>query len=133
MSWSIEEHIGEGRPWPAQVVVYRGETSECLAYVSGEVADRLKAENIKLRTQLADVTESMGRVEERCAKLRKLVRDLRMAYIGALNECEGMEAGLIWEYCDVVENELVRSHARFETDRHRFDVTMQELGIEVGE
>lgn len=32
----------------------------------------LEAENAKLRTQLADVTVSMGRVEERCAKLRKL-------------------------------------------------------------
>ena len=49
MSWSIEEHIGECRPFPAQVVVYKGETDECLAYVSGEVADRLKAENAKLR------------------------------------------------------------------------------------
>ena len=49
MSWSIEEHIGECRPWPTQVVVYRGETDECLAYVSGEVADQLKAENEKLR------------------------------------------------------------------------------------
>ena len=49
MSWSIEEHIGECRPWPAQVVIYRGETDECLAYVSGEVADQLKAENAKLR------------------------------------------------------------------------------------
>ena len=37
--------------------------------------DQLKAENAKLRQQLADVTESMGRVEERCAKLRELVRD----------------------------------------------------------
>ena len=49
MSWSIEEHIGACRPFPAQVVVYKGETDECLAYVSGEVADRLKAENAKLR------------------------------------------------------------------------------------
>ena len=32
--------------------------------------ERLEAENAKLRTQLADVTASMGRVEERCAKLR---------------------------------------------------------------
>lgn len=34
----------------------------------------LQDENAKLRTQLADVTESVGRVEERCAKLRELVR-----------------------------------------------------------
>ena len=33
----------------------------------------LLAENAKLRQQLADVTESMGRVEERCAKLRELI------------------------------------------------------------
>lgn len=32
---------------------------------------RLEVENAVLRQQLADVTESMGRVEERCAKLRK--------------------------------------------------------------
>lgn len=31
---------------------------------------KLEAKNAKLRTQLTDVTESMGRVEERCAKLR---------------------------------------------------------------
>ena len=38
----------------------------------GVTYDGLLAENAALRTQLADVTESMGRVEERCAKLRKL-------------------------------------------------------------
>lgn len=55
MSWSIEEHIGDCRPFPAQVVVYKGETGECLAYVSGEVADRLRAENTKLRELCADL------------------------------------------------------------------------------
>ena len=35
------------------------------------------AENAKLRQQLADVTESMGRVEEKCAKLRKLAKKLK--------------------------------------------------------
>lgn len=54
MSWSIEEHIGDCRPFPAQVVVYKGETDECLAYVSGEVVDRLKAENAKLRELVLD-------------------------------------------------------------------------------
>ena len=38
--------------------------------------DQLKAENAALRTQLADVTESMGRVEERCARLRKACAEL---------------------------------------------------------
>lgn len=55
MSWSIEEHIGDCRPFPVQVVVYKGETDECLAYVSGEVADRLKAENAKLRELAAEM------------------------------------------------------------------------------
>ena len=37
------------------------------------------SENAALRQQLADVTESMGRVEERCAKLRELVREMYAA------------------------------------------------------
>lgn len=41
-----------------------------------DMCNELKAENAKLRQQLADVTESMGRMEERCAKLRELVRDM---------------------------------------------------------
>ena len=58
MSWSIEEHIGEGRPWPEQVVVYRGETDESLTYARRslsdvnqmvELMDTLAAENAKLR------------------------------------------------------------------------------------
>lgn len=32
------------------------------------------SDNAKLRQQLADVTESMGRVEERCAKLREYAK-----------------------------------------------------------
>lgn len=40
-----------------------------------DISDLL-SENAALRQQLADVTESMGRVEERCAKLRELVRDM---------------------------------------------------------
>lgn len=57
MSWSIEEHIGEGRPWPEQVVVYRGETDESLTYARRslsdvnkmvELMDTLAAENAKL-------------------------------------------------------------------------------------
>lgn len=64
-------------------------------------------------------------------KMRELVRGLHMAYVGALNECEGMDEGLIWEHCEMVDAELAKSHARFEVDRHRFDVAMRELGIEV--
>lgn len=67
------------------------------------------------------------------AKLRELARGLHMAYVGALNEAEGMDAGLIWEHCEMVDAELAKSHARFEVDRHRFDVAMRELGMEVNE
>lgn len=38
-------------------------------------AERLTTENARLSTQLTDVTESMGRVEERCAKLREELED----------------------------------------------------------
>jgi len=63
MSWSIEEHIGEGRPWPEQVVVYRGETDESLTYARRslsdvnqmvELMDTLAAENAKLRRLVMD-------------------------------------------------------------------------------
>ena len=46
-----------------------------------EYIESLEAENATLRTQLADATESMGRVEERCAKLRELVRDMYKAFM----------------------------------------------------
>ena len=54
-------------------------TNEGGMWFSGEymtmlasMAESIEAENAALRTQLADVTESMGRVEERCARLREL-------------------------------------------------------------
>lgn len=74
--------------------------------------DRLKAEN---------------------AQLRELVRGLRMAYVGALNECESKDEGLTWEVsCSGdIEGDLAKMHARYEANRHRFDVAMRELGIEV--
>ena len=37
----------------------------------------LEAERDQLRQQLADVTESVGRLEERCAKLRELAKKLK--------------------------------------------------------
>lgn len=63
------------------------------------------------------------------AKLRELARNLHAAYVGTLNECEGIDATLIWETCEMVDVELSKAHARFEADRHRFDATMHELGI----
>lgn len=51
-------------------------------------AAELQAENAKLRTQLADVTESMGRAEVRCAKLRTLCRDMYL--VVELLDMDGM-------------------------------------------
>ena len=76
---------------------------------------RLKAENDTLRTQLADVTESMGRVEERCAKLRELVRDMWDA-------CPADGYYCIY-HCKHYDKES-ESHCKLE-DR------MRELGVEV--
>ena len=55
-----------------------------------ESVHRERAEADTLRTQLADVTESMGRVEERCAKLRELVRDVWHLFTehGAVHPCD---------------------------------------------
>lgn len=57
-------------------------------YIPESYAAALANENAKLRQQLADVTESMWRVEKRCAKLRELVRV--MAYCMQYErECDG--------------------------------------------
>jgi prefoldin subunit 5 len=72
--------------------------------------DQLQAENAALRTQLADVTESMGRVEERCAKLRKLVADI--CSCARDNPC---------------------SRCYFVSGKCEFCDRMRELGVEVGE
>ena len=55
---------------------FRKRMHELDDYVDALIAEnrRLQDENATLRQQLANATESMGRVEERCAKLRELVR-----------------------------------------------------------
>lgn len=84
-----------------------------------------------IETLSSSGVKELRRLQAENAKLRELVRGLHMAYVGALNECEGMDVGLIWEHCEMVDAELAKSHARFEADRHRFDVAMRELGVEV--
>lgn len=91
MSWSIEEHIGDFRPFPVQVVVYKGETGECLAYVSGEVADRLRAENDRLRELLAIVSDMARDYDGDRRLLRQLVQEL---YEDQCDECDQ------WKYRD---------------------------------
>jgi len=64
-------------------------------------AYNIKKENAALRTQLADVAESMGRVEERCAKLRELLWEL---YEDQCDECDR------WKYRDRMRNLGVEVH-----------------------
>lgn len=72
---------------------------------------QLAAENAKLRQQLENVTVSMGRVEERCAKLRELATGLYRCWKG--EECEGCPMQDDGGWC-------VR------------DIQLRKLGIEVG-
>ena len=95
------------------------ETDESLTYARRSLSD------------LNRMVELMDTLAAENAKLRELVRGLHMAYVGALNECESMDAGLIWDHCEMVDAELAKSHARFEVDRHRFDAAISELGVEV--
>lgn len=84
----------------------------CLLAIAEVEASTLEEENDTMRHQLADVTESMGRVEERCAKLRELVKD-------TLRNMHGCTFHHSCGSCDYEEC-IYEARAR-------------ELGIEVGE
>ena len=73
--------MSEPKPMPSYWAL-----AEEVTHLHGQL-DKLKAENAALRIQLADVTESMGRVEERCAKLRELVGDYHMFEHGDCHSC----------------------------------------------
>lgn len=97
--------------WLKKVRVY-----EKVKKRSASMIRELKAENAKLSTQLTDVTESMGRMEERCAKLRELVLE-------------------VWRSCPVDEDDCKKCpHSIVESDEVWCDIPirMSELGIEVG-
>ena len=90
MSWSIEEHIGEGRPWPEQVVVYRGETDESLTYARRSLSDVNK------------MVELMDTLAAENAKLRELVRWAAMILTGIFpyvdySRCPALEAVAAWK------------------------------------
>ena len=59
---AMAESVGLAMPQAATLMMGAADTIE-----------GFEAENAKLRQQLADVTVSIGRVEERCAKLRELL------------------------------------------------------------
>lgn len=77
MSW-IAEIDTHGREFPSCVHVTKTTSTMVhgATYVPIEDGKAVRDENAKLRQQLADVTESIGRIEERCAKLRELVLEL---------------------------------------------------------
>jgi len=85
---------------------------------------RTNAENAVLRTQLADVTESMGRVEERCAKLRKLADGLRYCANEAYGMCARVPVGgeRPFTCCPLYD---------FDSREYGCEKLMRELGIEV--
>ncbi len=86
--------------------------------------DELCAENEKLRA-------ARDTWQENDAKLRELVRGLHMAYIGIICQCESFDSALTYEFSSDVDADLAKQHTSYEQDRHRFDVAMRELGIEV--
>ena len=65
------------------------------------------------------------------ARLRELVRGLHMAYIGIIGQCESFDSSLTCMFSNDIDADLSKQHASYEQDRHRFDVAMRELGIEV--
>lgn len=107
---------------------YDEQRNLCNCYVN-ENLNELLEENVNLRVQLANAMVTVRRVDERCAKLRELVRDMnKWLWNGAdCTECP------FTAKCDL--------NAAFESDLHahiclgwsEIHDRMHELGIEVSE
>ena len=69
---AMAESVGLTMPQAATLMMNAADT---IWELRGSV-HRERAEADRLRTQLSDVTVSMSRVEERCDKLRELVKDM---------------------------------------------------------
>ena len=160
MSW-IAEYDTQGREFPTCVHVTKttGTMTHGATYVPIEDGKAVRAENTKLREDLEFersengwAREFLNRMGKKCgtkdcpslvayvtnleaenAKLRELARGLRMAYVETLNECESLNEGLIWEYSCSIDDDIAKSKAKFEANRHRFDAALCELGVEVDE
>ena len=83
-----------------------------------------EAENARLRQQLADVTESMGRIEERCAKLRELCAGLW----GVMWACAEQQCPHRHEDCFVVNGNGGGPKGHGEC---WYKQRMRELGVEI--
>ncbi len=85
---------------------------------------------------LADAQFAYIEAERLCAeneRLRELVRGLHMAHVGMVERYRSSEEGLIWEFSGSIEEDVMKLRQECDEERHRFDVAMRELGIEVGE
>ena len=83
--------------------------------------------------RLLELREMAQKANAENAELRELVRGLHMAYVGVINKCESLDEALIWECSGNIGDDLMKSKAEYESDRHRFDVAMRELGIETND
>ena len=92
----VEEECAESVHLEGLLGIDDKETSWLVQWRSEDAAD-VRAENAKLRTQRADVTESVGRMEERCAKLRELAWDM--------HECLEDECKRCHEWGDICDLE----------------------------
>ena len=95
--------------------------------IGNKAIEKRELEINRLRTQLADVTESMGRVEERCAKLReqaekawKAAEMLCQAWDGP---CRAVGAS-IKPPCPLDERDELCVYGQIQRD-------LRELGVEV--
>lgn len=112
---SMSESVGLAMPQAATLMM---EAADTIWELRGSV-HRERAEADRLRTQLADVTESMGRVEERFTKLRELAGEL---WTYAEQELLCDENCPYGDTCDWMEPAVVCVFKR----------RMRELGIKMG-
>lgn len=94
------------------------EDKDALIYLADMRIDQLEAENDNLRTQLADVTESIGRMEERNAKLRELCADMFNGMCGYEHDCR---------YCEHFE----MCEGQYFVGECEYNRRLRELGVEL--
>lgn len=100
----------------------------------GNISVRISQEvQVLTREEANRIEAEYRRMQAEHAKLRELARSLHMAYIETLNECESVNEELIWECSGSIDDDIAKSKARFEVNRHRFDDALCELGVGVDE
>ena len=96
MSWYPDLHIGELRPWPDAVYVWRGQTGESQRYLPDDFC-ALARENNELRTERDTYRDLVGMMDHPDlnvqlsadnTKLRELVRDMWRGAMGRMDYAE---------------------------------------------